>query len=76
MGTLTLTNVAANQAAFGERISFNPCRLPPGIEPSDDPILEPAATLMRSRVNCAAARHAPSTGVEPMPGDGAGWIDL
>jgi catalase len=39
MGTLTLTNVAADQAAASERIGFNPCRLVPGIEVSDDPIL-------------------------------------
>jgi catalase len=39
MGTLTLTNVAADQAAAAERISFNPCRLLPGIEASGDPIL-------------------------------------
>jgi catalase len=40
MGTLTLTEIAEDQAAAGERISFNPCRLAPGIEPSNDPILE------------------------------------
>jgi catalase len=39
MGTLTLTNVAADQAAAAEHISFNPCRLLPGIEASGDPIL-------------------------------------
>jgi catalase len=40
MGTLKLIEVAEDQAADGERISFNPCRLAPGIEPSDDPILQ------------------------------------
>jgi catalase len=40
MGTLTLTEVPENQEAAGERISFNPCRLAPGIEASNDPILE------------------------------------
>jgi len=43
MGTLTLTEVpeaAEDQEAAGERISFNPCRLAPGIEVSKDPILE------------------------------------
>jgi catalase len=40
MGTLTLTNVAADQAAASEHISFNPCRLLPGIEASGDPILQ------------------------------------
>jgi catalase len=40
MGTLTLTEVPDDQEAAGERISFNPCRLAPGIEVSDDPILE------------------------------------
>jgi catalase len=40
MGTLTLEKVADDQAASGERISFNPWRLLPGLEPSGDPILE------------------------------------
>ena len=40
MGTLTLTEVPEDQEAAGERISFNPCRLAPGIEVSRDPILE------------------------------------
>jgi catalase len=31
--------VADDQVAAGERISFNPWRLVPGIEPSNDPIL-------------------------------------
>jgi catalase len=39
MGTLTLTNVAEDQAAACEHISFNPCRLLPGIEASGDPVL-------------------------------------
>jgi catalase len=39
MGTLTLTKVADDQEATAERISFNPWRLLPGIEPSGDPIL-------------------------------------
>jgi len=39
MGTLTLTGVAEDQAAASEQISFNPCRLLPGIEASGDPIL-------------------------------------
>lgn len=40
MGTLALTNVAEDQAAACEHISFNPCRLLPGIEASGDPILQ------------------------------------
>jgi catalase len=40
MGTLTLIKVSENQAADGEHISFNPCRLAPGIEASGDPILK------------------------------------
>ncbi len=39
MGTLTLTAVAVDQAAGCEKLSFNPCRLVPGIDLSDDPIL-------------------------------------
>jgi catalase len=40
MGTLTLIEVAEDQVKAGERISFNPNRLAPGIEVSMDPILE------------------------------------
>jgi catalase len=40
MGTLRLIKLAEDQVADGERISFNPCRLAPGIEVSGDPILE------------------------------------
>ncbi len=42
MGTLTLTDIpeGEEQTAAGERISFNPCRLAPGIEASNDPILQ------------------------------------
>lgn len=40
MGSLMLEAIAADQAASSERISFNPCRLVPGIETSDDPILK------------------------------------
>jgi catalase len=42
MGTLTLTEVpqGEEQEALGEHISFNPCRLVPGIDVSADPILE------------------------------------
>ncbi len=39
MGTLTLTAVAADQEKDCEKIAFNPCRLTPGIDLSDDPIL-------------------------------------
>ncbi|HVF94312.1 MAG TPA: catalase [Sphingomonas sp.] len=39
MGSLTLTTVAADQQRDCERIAFNPCRLVPGIDLSDDPIL-------------------------------------
>ncbi len=39
MGTLTLTTVADDQVEGCERLSFNPCRLVPGIAMSNDPIL-------------------------------------
>jgi catalase len=39
MGVLTITQIAADQDAACEHLSFNPCRLTPGIEVSDDPIL-------------------------------------
>jgi catalase len=40
MGTLSLEEVAADQVADGEKLSFNPWRLVPGIEPSADPLLK------------------------------------
>jgi catalase len=40
MGTLTLTEVAKDQVADCEKMSFNPWRLVPGIEPSADPLLQ------------------------------------
>jgi catalase len=40
MGTLTLTEVAEDQVADCEKLSFNPWRLVRGIEPSDDPTLK------------------------------------
>jgi catalase len=40
MGTLTLTEVAKDQVADCEKLSFNPWRLIPGVEPSADPTLK------------------------------------
>ena len=40
MGTLTLKKVAEDQVRDGEKLSFNPWRLVPGIEPSADPTLK------------------------------------
>jgi catalase len=40
MGTLTLTGVPEDQVNECEKLSFNPWRLVPGIEPSDDPTLK------------------------------------
>jgi catalase len=40
MGTLTLTEVTADQLADCEKLSFNPWRLVPGLEPSADPLLK------------------------------------
>ena len=39
MGELVLTDVVADQESGCERLSFNPARLVPGLECSDDPIL-------------------------------------
>lgn len=39
MGTLSLTHIAEDQDADCEKLGFNPCRLTPGIDLSDDPIL-------------------------------------
>jgi catalase len=40
MGTLTLKKVVEDQVRDGEKLSFNPWRLVPGIEPSADPTLK------------------------------------
>jgi catalase len=40
MGTLTLEEIAKDQLADCEKMSFNPWRLVPGIEPSADPLLQ------------------------------------
>ena len=72
MGTLTLIKVSEDQEADGERISFNPCRLAPGIEVSNDPILEARWAPMKSRVKCAA--DVLSSGGKSMPSD-EGWLD-
>lgn len=39
MGLLSLTKLADDQVRDGEKISFNPCRVVPGIALSEDPIL-------------------------------------
>lgn len=39
MGTLTLDHVPEDQEAHSEKLSFNPCHLTRGIEPSGDPVL-------------------------------------
>lgn len=39
MGTLSIDKIPEDQDEHCERLSFNPWRLVPGIEPSDDPIL-------------------------------------
>jgi catalase len=39
MGMLTLDKVPEDQVANNERLAFNPMRLTPGIEASDDPVL-------------------------------------
>lgn len=58
MGTITLTHLAADQATGIEKMSFNPCRLLPGIEVSDDPILQirrdayEVSRKMRGAVGC------------------------
>lgn len=39
MGTLTIDDVADDQTAQSEKLSFNPGLLTPGIDPSEDPVL-------------------------------------
>lgn len=39
MGTLTLEETRSDKQEYFEKMSFNPCHLTDGIEPSDDPVL-------------------------------------
>ncbi|KPA21808.1 Catalase-related peroxidase [Shimia sp. SK013] len=39
MGTLTLESMPEDQQTYNEKLSFNPCHLIDGIEPSGDPVL-------------------------------------
>lgn len=65
MGVLTLTQVAEDQAADCERLGFNPCRLTPGIDVSEDPILwarKDAYEESQRRRGAAACPFAKGTG--------------
>ena len=74
MGTLTLTKVSKDQEADGERISFNPWRLAPGIELSNDPILEARRDAYEVSREMRGGIRALSSGGELMPSD-EGWLD-
>lgn len=51
MGTLTIVRLATENDIDVETLSFNPLRLPPGIEPSDDEILRARAEIYQ--LGCA-----------------------
>ena len=72
MGTLTLTEVAKDQVADCEKLSFNPWRLVTGIEPSGDPTLKARRDAYEEFAH-QARRHAMpvSADVKVMPMDGA-----
>ncbi|OWU71639.1 hypothetical protein ATO3_17660 [Marinibacterium profundimaris] len=55
MGTLTITDVAEDQEADSEKLSFNPWLLTPGIAPSGDPILKARRDAYRAS---SENRHA------------------
>ena len=44
-GTLTLTTIETEHAGNARDINFDPLILPPGIEPSDDPLLSPRSAV-------------------------------
>jgi catalase len=63
MGTLTLTAVPEDQSANCEKLGFNPCRLVPGIDVSDDPVLwarREAYNVSQSRRGATACPFAGS----------------
>ena len=77
MGMLTLDAVPEDQIANSERLAFNPMRLAPGIEASDDPVLRvrgKAYDISRDwRAKAAGCPFSPTV-VEPTE-DGGGWLD-
>ncbi len=54
MGTLYLDEIAESRGVDVDRLSFNPMRLPHGIEPSDDPILQARGEIYQ--LGCAERR--------------------
>jgi catalase len=77
MGTLTLDKVPEDQIANSERLAFNPMRLTPGIEASDDPVLRVRGESYDiSRDWRAKAAGCPfSTGVLEPAANERGWLD-
>jgi catalase len=72
MGTLTLTHVPDDQAAWCEEISFNPGRLLPGMAGSDDPVLrDRAAVYSASYQRRMAARGRSVDRASGVPGASA-----
>jgi catalase len=65
MGELVLTDVVADQSEGCERLSFNPARVVPGLECSDDPILLARrgayedSCRRRGGVGCPVGGHQP-----------------
>jgi catalase len=77
MGMLTIDHIPEDQVANCERLSFNPGRLIPGIEPSDDPVLRvrrDAYEISRQRRDGAAACPF-STNISKPIANGGGWFD-
>ena len=62
MGTLTLHEVPDDQGANCEQMGFNPCRLIPGIEVSDDPILKARKEVYKVSQKLRGAAVCPFAG--------------
>jgi len=62
MGTLFLTETPKDQSETCERMSFNPCRLTPGIDVSDDPILRARKEVYKVSSRLRGATACPFAG--------------
>lgn len=65
-GTLTLTSIETERAGNARDINFDPLVLPPGIEPSDDPLLSPRSAVYAAsyRVRARESDSAPAVIVD------------
>jgi catalase len=61
MGVLKVTRVVADQERFCEKMSFNPGRLLPGMDLSDDPVLQARIAVYEASQQRRGAQRCPVT---------------